>query len=146
MTNEFDKIRAAADQAEKEATERSDRRRREVASAIWTASRQDEGTISATGADNIAARLDDAGMLTDSCICDTNPATADGPKEDCPRHGRSYTDWVERSNRLFVHAQAASLALDRIRTRARQVQAKGWVSLDPRIDMQELLDEILKND
>lgn len=29
------------------------------------------------------------------CICDGNPATTNGPEEDCPWHGREYRYWVE---------------------------------------------------
>lgn len=29
------------------------------------------------------------------CICDGNPATTDGPQEDCPWHGRPYRYWVD---------------------------------------------------
>lgn len=75
--------------------EKQEQRRSEVAEAIWTRSRQDEGTISVMGADIIAAHLDDRGMITDPCVCAAYVDYPDGPAEECPRHGRPYEYWVE---------------------------------------------------
>lgn len=43
----------------------------------------------------------------DECIC-RHPADpmCDGPEEDCPRHGRSYSYWVERVDRLMRERDA----------------------------------------
>lgn len=35
-----------------------------------------------------------------ACICDYDPATTDGPQEDCPFHGRPYSYWIERGDTL----------------------------------------------
>jgi len=40
-----------------------------------------------------------------TCICDGNPATTDGPEEDCPQHGRSYTEWIQRGDALQAENQ-----------------------------------------
>lgn len=39
--------------------------------------------------------LDEAEAALGACRCDTNPATTEGPSQDCPRHGRPYEEWVE---------------------------------------------------
>lgn len=49
-----------------------------------------------------------------SCCCDRNPATTQGPEEDCPHHGRRYSDWVERGDVLAQRLATASAKLDRI--------------------------------
>jgi len=35
-----------------------------------------------------------------ACICDYNPATTEGPVEECPFHGRAYGYWIERGDAL----------------------------------------------
>ena len=43
----------------------------------------------------------------DVCHCDYNPATTQGPEEDCPVHGRRYSEWVERGDVLQRRIDAA---------------------------------------
>lgn len=47
------------------------------------------------------------------CICDTNPATTDGPDEFCPWHGRSYTEileWGEKQAERAARVEGLCLA------------------------------------
>lgn len=47
------------------------------------------------------------------CICDTNPATTDGPDEFCPWHGRSYTEILEWGEKQAERAaRVEGLCLD----------------------------------
>ena len=75
--------------------ERETQRRSEVSEAIFPTSRRDEDTVSAVGADILAAQLDGLGMLTDPCVCAAYVEYPDGPAEECPRHGRPYEYWVD---------------------------------------------------
>lgn len=54
--------------------------------------------------------LDEVDRLRGHCHCDKNPATTNGPEEDCPQHGRPYEYWVEAVGtleaRLAEHEQA----------------------------------------
>jgi hypothetical protein len=47
-----------------------------------------------------------------ACICDYNPATTDGPQEDCPFHGRLYAYWVKRGDALTARLAAVEAILD----------------------------------
>ena len=45
------------------------------------------------------------------CTCDHNPATTNGPEEDCEIHGRPYAEWVKRA----AGAQAESARIETVR-------------------------------
>jgi hypothetical protein len=44
------------------------------------------------------------------CVCDGNPATTDGPQEDCPWHGREYRYWVDSCATLAAENERLRMA------------------------------------
>jgi len=52
------------------------------------------------------------------CHC-TPPPFGDGPAEDCPQHGRAYTEWVERGDVLQARLAAVLAECDRHRLHGR---------------------------
>lgn len=44
------------------------------------------------------------------CTCDYNPETTGGPEEDCPFHGRSYAEWVQRGDTLAERLSTIAVA------------------------------------
>ena len=59
-----------------------------------------------------------------SCICNHNTETTDGPDECCPKHGRTYAEWIERGDILqqrLEQVQAQALAF---RQRALDAEAR----------------------
>lgn len=48
------------------------------------------------------------------CTCDYNPATTEGPVEDCPFHGRAYSEWIERGDALAARLAEVEAERDRV--------------------------------
>ena len=93
---------------------------RDAALVLWETSRRDEGTISAAGANIAAQALASAGLLRDEpCTCKPPPIT-EGPEEDCPRHGRPYSYWVEGVSELGARVGDLTRERDRWREKAQE--------------------------
>lgn len=76
-----------------------------------------------------------------SCHCDTNPETTDGPSDDCARHGRPYSYWVERSDALDSQvAKVKALAGDSERHMIR------WVDNSHLVDVSDLNAALTRDD
>jgi hypothetical protein len=66
-----------------------------------------------------ARALADVGLLRDEpCICKPPPIT-EGPEEDCPRHGRPYSYWVEGVSVLGARVGDLTRERDEARDRLR---------------------------
>lgn len=69
--------------------------------------------------------LDEGHLLVHGkCHCDTNPSTTNGPEEDCPRHGRDYTDWVDYALAMQSERNQSSSVLDRLRHLHRSINGR----------------------
>lgn len=69
---------------------------------------------------------DEAVAKLGPCHCDGNPATTNGPEEDCPQHGRPYSYWVEGCQTLA--AREAGLRDERDKARADAAAARTEVT------------------
>ena len=82
----------------------------------------------------LVARVRELEARHDPCICGPWHPASDGPKEECPRHGREYGWWVERAEakeRQLLDAEARLEAVDEFiaeameRLSAAEAQLKG---------------------
>lgn len=54
------------------------------------------------------------------CTCATYYAVYEGPEEDCPEHGRTYAEWVERVDRLAETNARYRVSTDAVRALCEQ--------------------------
>ena len=75
------------------------------------ADREHVATMDPTTTLALVARVRELEARHDPCICGPWHPASDGPKEECPQHGREYGWWVECAEAKVVQLQDAEARL-----------------------------------